>query len=88
MRKAGALLGYSHVTILNWVRDFEKQRDATKVASEDFFLELDEICAFLGQRTTNPKMARRFPNMQAALTHNVEHGMEAIIEKVFSSLTG
>ena len=85
MRKVGWLLGYSHVTILNWVRDFEKQRETP---SEDYFLDLEEICTFLAARTQNPRLGKRFPTMQEALTWNVEQEMSKIMKKLFASLTG
>lgn len=68
MRKIGYLLGYSHVTILNWAREFEKK----DLPREDYFMELDELCDFLKTRTANPKMGKRFPTMQEAITWNVE----------------
>ena len=85
MRKVGWLLGYSHVTILNWVRAFERQR---VTPSEDYFMEMDEICEFLKERTANPKLGRRFPSVKEALTWNVENEMSKIMEKVFATLDG
>jgi len=89
MRKIGALLGYSHVTIINWVREFEKKREKhSENYFEHYFLELDEMCAFLNERTKNPRLGRRFATMQAALQWNMENEMSKIMEKVFASLTG
>jgi len=83
-RKIGMLLGYSHVTILNWIREFENQRITP---SEDYFMEIDEMCEFLNSRTKNPQ-GRRFTTMQAALTWNVENEMSKFLQNVFESLTG
>ena len=83
MRKIGELLGYSHVTILNWVRDFEKRRETPQ---EDYFMEIDEMCEFLKTRTNNPRLGKRFPTMQAALTWNVENEMSKILSNIFSQL--
>ena len=84
MRKIGDLLGYSHVTILNWVRDFESKR---VTPNEDYFLSIDEIAEFLKERSKNPKMARRFPSLQSALTWNVEHEMGKAMEKLLNTVT-
>ena len=84
MRKIGMMLGYSHVTIRNWIRAFEEQR---AVPNENYFMALDEMCEFLKERNNNPRLGRRFPTMQAALTWNVENEMSKVIEKVLSSLT-
>jgi len=83
-RRIGQLLGYSHVTILKWVRAFENQRSEP---NENYFMDLDEICEFLAVRAANPRMGRRFTSMQAALTWNVENEMSKYMEKVFASLT-
>lgn len=82
-RKIALMLSYSHPTILNWIREFEKNRTTF---SEDSFLELDELCDFLSKRTKNPQ-GRRFNTMQDALTWNVENEMSKHIEKVLASLT-
>jgi len=82
-RKIGALLGYSHVTILNWVRSFEKNRITP---NEDYFMDIDEMCEFLASRTKNPQ-GRRFPTMQAALSWNVENEMAKMMKDVLSKLT-
>jgi len=75
LRKIGGLLGYSHVTVLNWVREFEWQ---TNVPTDDYFLELDELCAFLSERAKNPRMGKRFTTMQEALTWKLENDMAKI----------
>jgi len=82
-RKIGALLGYSHVTIMNWVHAFERQRDEP---NEDYFMDLDEMCEFLSERTKNPQ-GRRFATMQDALTWNVESEISKLMQKVLKSLT-
>jgi len=46
MRKIGDVLGYSHVTIMNWLRDFKER--ASK-AIESYFMGIDEVRAFLGE---------------------------------------
>ena len=84
MRKIGMMLGYSHVTIRNWIRTFEDQRVEP---NEDYFMNLDEICDFLKERNANPRLGRRFPSIQAAITWNAENEMSKVIEKVLSSLT-
>ena len=84
-RKIGFLLGYSHVTILNWVREFENTRTTP---NEDYFLELDTLSDFLIKRTQNPRMGKRFTSMQHALTWTVENEMQKIMERVLGSLTG
>ncbi|MCL2850869.1 MAG: hypothetical protein FWE01_00715 [Firmicutes bacterium] len=83
MRKIGMMLGYSHVTICNWIRAFEKSR---VTPNEDYFMDLDEMCEFLKMRQSNPRLGRRFSTIQQALTWNVENEMSKIIEKVFTSL--
>ena len=83
MRKIGQLLGYSHVTILSWVRAFEKHRIAP---NEDYFMDIDEMCTFLSVRTKNPQ-GRRFPTMQAALNWNVENEMAKLVQNALASLT-
>jgi len=82
-RKIGQLLGYSHVTILNWVREFEETRNTP---NEDYFMELDEMCEFLSARTKNPQ-GRRFATLQSALTWNIENEMSKFLQKVFESVT-
>jgi len=82
-RKVGQLLGYSHVTILNWIRKFEALR---ATPSEDYFMELDDICTFLNERSKHPRFAKRFATINAALTWNVENEMSKILQKLFSSL--
>ncbi|MCL2569808.1 MAG: hypothetical protein FWE16_01205 [Firmicutes bacterium] len=82
-RKIGQLLGYSHVTILKWAREFEESRITP---NEDFFMELDEMCEFLSMRNKNPQ-GRRFSTMQAALTWNIENEMSKFLQKVFETMT-
>jgi len=84
MRKIGKLLGYSHVTIRNWIRSFEEKREEP---NEDYFMDLDEICEFLKKRNSDPRFSKRFSSMQDAFTWNVENEMSKVIEKVMSSLT-
>ena len=83
MRKIGMLLGYSHVTIRNWIRAFEARRDEP---NEDYFMDMDEICEFLKKRNS-PRLGRRFATMESALTWNVENEMSKVMEKVLSTLT-
>ena len=90
MRKIGDLLGYSHVTILNWVREFEEKREQDveqKIFNEDYFLSIDEMCEFLSKRNQNSRLGKRFPSMQDALTWNVENEMSKVLEKLFATLT-
>ena len=83
-RKVGQLLGYSHTTISNWVKEFEENR---KTPSEDYFMEMNELSAFLKERANNPHIgSRRFVDMNAALTWNVENEMSKIMQKLLSSL--
>ena len=74
---------YSHVTILNWIKEFEEKRTSP---NEDYFMEIDELTKFLQERTSNPQ-GKRFKTMGEALNWNVENEMNHIIEKVLSSLT-
>ena len=83
-RKIGYLMGYSHVTILNWAHDFEKRMEPP---GDDYFMELDDVCAFLHERTKNPKIGKKFPSLQEALTWNVENEVSKILEKLFAQLT-
>jgi len=82
-RKVGLMLGYSHTTISTWVKIFENTRSTP---SEDFFMDLDEMCEFLKERNNNPRFTRRFSSMEKALTWNIENEMSKIIEKVLSTL--
>ena len=82
-RKIGQLLGYSHVTILKWAREFEQSRITP---NEDYFMELDEMCEFLSTRNKNPQ-GRRFATMQAALTWNIENEMSKFLQQVFETMT-
>ena len=82
-RKISTLLGYSHPTILNWIKEFEKTRTSPR---EDYFMNLDDLSSFLHERSKNPQ-GRKFTGMQAALTWNVENEMSKAIEKILSSLT-
>ena len=82
-RKIAKLLAYSHVTILNWIHEFEKNRTTP---NESYFMEMDEMSEFLSERTKNPQ-GKRFATVQEALTWNVENEMSKIMEKVLSSLT-
>jgi len=62
---------------------FEKERSQP---NEDYFMDIDEMSAFLATRSKNPQ-GRRFTTMQAALTWNVESEMEKLMQKVLASLT-
>jgi len=84
MRKIGWLLGYSHVTVLNWLREFENKR---VTPSEDYFMDINEMCAFLSERTKNPRLGKRFPTMQEALTWNVENEMSKVMNQVLAHIT-
>ena len=81
-RKIGRLLGYSHVTILNWIREFERKRESRDpLADEKAFLDIGEMCAFLSTRN------RKSTNIQSAITSNAEHEISKILESLFSSVT-
>ena len=84
-RKIGYLMGYSHVTILNWAHEFEKREIIDLY--EDYFMELDEVSEFLVARTRDPKLGKRFVSIQEALAWNVENEVSKILEKTFESLT-
>ena len=84
MRKVGDLLSYSHVTILNWIKQLEKRGT---LPSEDYLMSIDEISEYLKGRANNPKIgSRRFANINAALTWSVENEISKVIDKLFSSL--
>ena len=83
VRKVGNLLGYSHVTILNWIKEFEKKHT---LPSEDYLMKPDEISAFLSERAQNPQLNKRFATLSDALTWNVENEISKMLQKLFSSL--
>lgn len=83
LRKIANFLLYSHVTIHNWIKEFELNYDTPK---EDYFMELDELSKLITDRNENPQ-GRRFKTMQSALTWNIENEISKQIEKIFSELT-
>jgi len=65
MRKVGELMGYSHVTIINWVRDFERNREnmqQTHNWMDDYFMAHDELYSFLETRNNHVKLRKHFSN--------------------------
>ena len=87
MRKIGWLLGYSHVTILNWVRDFEERTTTDEsLMEEGYLMELDEVCDFLATREANPRFGKRFATPQAALTWSLENEITKILQKSLRNL--
>ena len=82
-RKIGALLKYSHVTILNWVNDFAKKA----VFDENDFMELDEIWAFLESRRSYTRPGKRFATIDEAVMWNAEKEITKILTKGFAVLT-
>jgi transposase-like protein len=53
LRTIGALLGYSDVAILNWVREFARENYHKPIPKGDIILELDEMWHYLDQKKTN-----------------------------------
>ena len=51
-RSIGRLLGFSNVTILNWIRTFGKQLDAIKNDNPVQVIEMDEMHSFVGSKKT------------------------------------
>ena len=51
-RSIGRLLGFSNVTILNWIRAFGEQLDAIKTDSPVQVVEMDEMHSYVGSKKT------------------------------------
>ena len=51
-RSIGRVLGFSNVTILNWIRAFGEQVDAIKNDEPVHVIELDEMHSYVGSKKT------------------------------------
>lgn len=51
LRAIGRLLGYSHVTIMNWIKEFGKKAEEEKEKVEcGSVIEMDEVFTFVGKK--------------------------------------
>ena len=89
-RKIGVLLRYSHVTILNWVREFDSELEGGRWRIEDEgelgdfkLMELDELWIFLDTRKSYSRPGKRFTTIDEAVMWSAEREIEKMIENGF-----
>jgi len=84
LRTIGALLEYSNVAILNWVRDFAKVHYHKPIPKGDIVLELDEMWHFIEQKKTKCGFGRHIvAQLDSLLTGNAEVVIPPLLEKCF-----
>jgi len=83
-RRIAQLMGYSHVTILNWAHEFE-ERDTIQLY-DYYFMELDEVCDFLVERAQCDDFSARFKSLQEALLQSAEIEIGRIAQRVLNKI--
>ena len=85
LRKVSKLLCYSHVTILNWVREFMEKSDGD--TSYDVIMELDEIKELLDCRNASLKLKTKFKNVYEAMLDAAELEVSRIMTQELTGLS-
>ena len=75
-RQIAELLLYSHVTILNWVRDFANK----PLPDEEFLLDFDELTQVI---KTKQMMIGKLEHVRETINWNADNQIDKLISKAF-----
>lgn len=75
-RQIAELLLYSHVTILNWVKDFANK----PLPDEEFLLDFDELTEII---KTKRMMIGKFKEVKDLVNWNADNQIDKLISKAF-----
>ena len=81
-RTIGLLLGYTHVCILQWVRELAEQNYSKPIPKGNIIIELDEMWHFLHQKKTNCGFGRHIAaKLDNLLTGNPETEVPKLLKE-------
>jgi transposase-like protein len=81
LRTIGTILGYSDVTILNWVRAFAKAHYDKPMPKGEIVLELDEMWHFIRSKKTNCGFGKHIvAQLENLLTGNAEIAIPPLLQ--------